>query len=174
MKLVRPFYTLGDDDDVDDNDDDDDDLCGHLKSLLAKLHACETSRYLNVHSMGFQCPSFWPDGFLHMLSKKRAFDLLNVPFTLQIKLLLQQQNAELPHANPLLTPPRTPHTECSQGNSKPTDDSPVSMVTVCTNTGASLLLGTPVKPNGKRSAATSPMKEKDMNNSRFARRFLIE
>ena len=43
-----------------DNDngdgDDDDDLCGHLKFLLAQLHACETSRYLNVHSMGLQPP----------------------------------------------------------------------------------------------------------------------
>ena len=91
-----------------------------------------------------------------------------------MKLLLQQRNAQFPTANPLLTPPRTPHNECSHGNSKTTDNSPVSVVTVCTNTGASLLLGTPAKPNGKRSAATSPMKEKDMNNSRFGRKFLIE
>ncbi|KAJ7383822.1 hypothetical protein OS493_025694 [Desmophyllum pertusum] len=40
------------------------------------------------------------------------------------------------------------------------------MVTACTNTGASLLLGSPVKPSGKKSAATSPMKEKEMNHSK--------
>jgi len=38
------------------------------------------------------------------------------------------------------------------------------MATACTNTGASLLLGSPVKPSGKRSAATSPMKEKEINH----------
>lgn len=41
------------------------------------------------------------------------------------------------------------------------------MVTACTNTGASLFLGTPVKPSGKKSAATSPMKDNEMNHSRF-------
>lgn len=40
------------------------------------------------------------------------------------------------------------------------------MVTACTNTGASLLFGTPLKFIGKRSAATSPIKEKDLNLSR--------
>jgi len=87
-------------------------------------------------------------------------------FNLQIKLLLQQQNTPLPNPNTLLTPPRTPQFESSHGNSKPLDQSPVSMVTACTNTGASLLLGTPVKPSGKRSAATSPMKQNEMNHSR--------
>ena len=70
---------MHDDDNGDGDDDDDDDLCGDLKSLLAKLHACETSRYLNVHSMGFQCPSFWPDGFLHMLSKKEPLTFSTFP-----------------------------------------------------------------------------------------------
>ena len=40
------------------------------------------------------------------------------------------------------------------------------MVTACTNTGASLLFGMPLKFIGKRSAATSPIKEKDLNLSR--------
>ena len=61
LKLVRPFYTLG---------DDDDDLRGHLKLLLAQLHACETSRYLKLHSMDLQSSSFWPDGLLHILCRK--------------------------------------------------------------------------------------------------------
>lgn len=48
------------------------------------------------------------------------------------------------------------------------------MVTACTNTGASLLLGTPVKFNSKRSAATSPIKEKELNqNRRFVNRVLF-
>ncbi|KAL9951590.1 hypothetical protein ACROYT_G044274 [Oculina patagonica] len=85
----------------------------------------------------------------------------------QIKLLLQQQNASpLPTPNTLLTPPRTPHSESSHGNSRSSDHSHVSMVTACTNTGASLLLGSPVKPRGKRSAATSPIKEKEINHSK--------
>jgi len=79
-------------------------------------------------------------------------------------LLLQQQNAPpLPTPNALLTPPRTPHSESSHGNNGSPDHSHISMVTACTNTGASLLLGSPVKPSGKRSAATSPMKEKEMH-----------
>lgn len=88
-------------------------------------------------------------------------------FNLQIKQLLQQQNAPpLPTSNPLLTPPKTPHSECSHGNGRSPDHSRISMVTACTNTGASLLLGSPVKPSGKRSAATSPMKVKEMNHSK--------
>ena len=88
-------------------------------------------------------------------------------FNFQIQLLLHQQNAPaLPTPNTLLTPPRTPHLESCHGNDRSPDHSPVSMVTACTNTGASLLLGTPVKHSGKRSAATSPIKEKDLNQSR--------
>ncbi|PFX19132.1 SCL-interrupting locus protein [Stylophora pistillata] len=87
----------------------------------------------------------------------------------QIKLLLQQQNAQLlPAPNALLTPPRSPHLESCYGNNRSPDPSPISMVTACTNTGASLLLGTPVKLNSKRSAATSPIKEKDLNQNRRA------
>lgn len=86
----------------------------------------------------------------------------NVP---QIKLLLQQQNAQLlPTPNALLTPPRSPHLESCHGNDRSPNSSPISMVTACTNTGASLLFGTPLKFIGKRSAATSPIK--DLNLSR--------
>ena len=85
----------------------------------------------------------------------------------QIKLLLQQQNAQLlPTPNALLTPPRSPHLESCHGNDRSPNSSPISMVTACTNTGASLLFGTPLKFNGKKSAATSPIKEKDLNLSR--------
>ena len=78
-------------------------------------------------------------------------------------MLLQQQNAPpLPAPNTLLTPPRTPHFESSNGNKRSPDHSHISMITACTNTGASLLLGSPVKPSGKKSAATSPMKGKEM------------
>ena len=96
-------------------------------------------------------------------------------FDSQIKLLLQQQNAPLPTPNAPLTPPRTPQFESSHGNHKPLEHSPVSMVTACTNTGASLLLGTPLKPSGKKSAATSPMKENELKlGRRFVNKLLIE
>ena len=85
---------------------------------------------------------------------------------LQIKLLLQQQPTPLPNPNALLTPPRTPQfdSSCPNENRKLPNHSPVSMVTACTNTGESLLLGTPIKPNGKKSAATSPIKEQEMSH----------
>lgn len=96
-------------------------------------------------------------------------------FDSQIKLLLQQQNAPLPTPHAPLTPPRTPQFDSSCGNNKPLDDSPVSMVTACTNTGASLLLGTPLKPSGKKSAATSPMKENEMKHRRrFVNKLLLQ
>ena len=83
-------------------------------------------------------------------------------FALQIKLLLQKQSTALPNPNTLLTPPRTPQFDVFHGNRQSPNHSPVPMVTACTNTGASLLLATPIKPNAKKSVATSPMNESEV------------
>lgn len=103
-----------------------------------------------------------PDPYALLLRQEAQLRLLQE----QIKLLLQQQPTPLPNPNALLTPPRTPQfdSSCPNENRKLPNHSPVSMVTACTNTGESLLLGTPIKPNGKKSAATSPIKEQEMSH----------